>query len=141
MGSPNANNTNGQFPRLSDRFGVDDLVVTWIVPNNRKILGKKTAKIDMAVIDLSIAGALVIGPVIDSVRQGARVPFIHEGQQGLAEVRHVRIADDLPGAKAAYYGIVFLNLTDELKALIFESMAQRRARKSSDLNEIWNQAR
>lgn len=141
MGMPSTNDSNGKFPRLSDRFSVDDLIVTWIVPNNRKLLGKKTAKVDMAVIDLSVAGALLLGPAVDSVRQGSRVPFIHDGQQGLAEVRHVRTADDIPGHEAAYYGVVFLNLTDELKALIFERMAERRSRNAGDLNELWNHSR
>lgn len=141
MGMPYANDASAKFPRLSDRFSVDDLVVTWVVPNNRKLLGKKTAKVEMAVIDLSVAGALLLGPAVDSVRKGSKVPFIHEGQEGLAEVRHVRIADDIPGAKAAYYGVVFLNLTEELKGLIFDRMAERRNQKPSDLNELWNHAR
>ncbi|MFW2380704.1 MAG: hypothetical protein ACN4GZ_03015 [Acidimicrobiales bacterium] len=140
------NNVNagisGQFPRLSDRFNVDGLTVTWVVPNNRKLFGKKTAHVEMAVVDLSVAGALLLGPDLGSVRSGSRVPFIHEGQHGLAEVRHVRAADDVPNAQSAvYYGVVFLTLTDELKALIFDRMAARRGQRESELTELWNQAR
>ncbi len=141
-----ANNLNaamsGQFPRLSDRFSVDDLTVTWVVPNNRKLFGKKSAHVDMAVIDLSVAGALLVGPEIEAVRSGSRVPFIHEGQQGLAEVRHIRPADDVPEIKSAvYYGVVFLNLTDELKTMIFNHMAARRGKRDPELSQLWNQAR
>ena len=132
---------SGQFPRLSDRFSVDDLTVTWVVPNNRKLFGKKSADVEMAVVDLSVAGALLLGPAIDGVRNGSRVPFIHEGQQGLAEVRHVRPADDVPDKSAVYYGVVFLNLTDELKAMIFDEMAARRGRRDPELNQLWNLAR
>ena len=100
--------------------------MSWVVPNNRKLFGKKTAHVEMAVIDLSVAGALLVGPEIESVRAGSRVPFIHEGEQGLAEVRHIRPTDDIPDVKSgAYYGIVFVNITDKLKAIIFQESGKR----------------
>ncbi|MBT8241721.1 MAG: PilZ domain-containing protein [Acidimicrobiia bacterium] len=141
-----ANNPNaaisGNFPRLSDRFSVDNLTLTWIVPNNRKLFGKKSAHVEVAVVDLSVAGALLVGPEIDVVRSGSRVPFIHEGEQGLAEVRHIRPADDIPGVKSAvYYGVVFLTLTDQLKTMIFDHIAARRGGRENELAELWNQSR
>ncbi len=136
------NAASGQFPRLSDRFAVQDLTLTWIVPNNRKLFGKKTAQIEVGVVDLSVAGALLLGPMIESVRVGSRVPFIHEGQQGLAEVRHIRAAEDVVSANSGiYYGVVFLNLTEDLKAVIFERMAARRGRREPELTELWNHSR
>ena len=141
-----ANNLNaaisGKFPRLSDRFSVKNLTLTWVVPNNRKLFGKKSAHVEMAVVDLSVAGALLVGPAIDVVRSGSRVPFIHEGEQGLAEVRHIRPADDIPGVKSTvYYGVVFLTVTDQLKTMIFDHLAARRGGREEELTELWNQAR
>ncbi len=138
MSTNSMNVAAGQFPRLSDRFAVQDLTVTWAVPNNRKLFGKKTAHVEMAVVDLSVAGALLVGPLIESVRAGSRVPFIHNGEHGLAEVRHIRAADD---DSAVYYGVVFLNLTEQLKTVIFERSAARRNKREPELNEIWNHAR
>jgi hypothetical protein len=134
--------TSMKFPRLSDRFSVHDLMLTWVVPNNRKLFGKKSVHVEMAVVDLSVAGALLVGPEIELVRSGSRVPFIHEGEQGLAEVRHIRPADDVPGVKqAVYYGVVFLTLTDQLKAMIFDHLAARRGSRENELHELWSQAR
>jgi hypothetical protein len=138
MSSNSMNVAAGQFPRLSDRFAVEDLTVTWVVPNNRKLFGKKTRDVEMLVIDLSVAGALLVGPLIESVRAGSRVPFVHDGEHGLAEVRHIRAADD---NSAIYYGVVFLELTEHLKSLVFDQSAARRNKGEPELNELWNHAR
>ncbi len=131
----------GQFPRLSERFGVDDLTVSWIVPNNRKVFGKKTAEIPMTVVDLSVAGALIVGPAVDSVRAGSRLRYIHNGQHGQVEVRHIRPADDVPNLRnAAYYGVVFLEVTSDLEEMIFAEMAQRRGVHRDQLSDLWNSA-
>lgn len=131
----------GQFPRLSDRFHVEGMTMTWIVPNNRKLFGKKTANIDVQIIDLSIAGALLVGPRIDEIRGGSRVPFLYEGAHGVAEIRHIRPADDVPDfANGAYYGVVFINLPSRLKELVFAHIADRRGHRDEDLHELWNHA-
>ncbi len=133
---------NGQFPRLSDRFSVDDLQIDVSVPNTRKLFGKKTANVQMQVIDLSISGALVVGPHLDSVRAGSRVKFVHDGAEGSAEIRHVRPTQDMPGmTNAAYYGIVFLNLSEDLKEIVYQRMAERRGKKDPELNHLWNHSR
>jgi len=133
---------NGEFPRLSDRFSVNDLSFTFTVPNARKLFGKKSAQLPMRVVDLSVAGALVLGPHLETIRTGTRVQFIHNGQQGSAEVRHVRPTQDVPGmTDAAYYGLVFINLTEDMKGLIFDQMSVRRGKKDPELNDLWNHAR
>lgn len=115
--------------------------MTWTVPNNRKLFGKKTAEVDMQIMDLSISGALLVGPLIDVVRCGSRVPFLYEGSHGVAEVRHIRSADDVPDyANGAYYHVVFINIPSKLKELIFAHIADRRGRRDEDLQEFWNQA-
>lgn len=132
----------GQFPRLSDRFQVDGMSLTWIVPNNRKLFGKKTAAIEMQIIDLSIAGALLVGPSIDVVRSGSRVPFLFQGAQGVTEIRHIRSSDSIPDLdNGAYYGVVFITLPNELKERIFEHTARRGRHTDPELADLWNHAR
>lgn len=118
------------------------MTVTWIVPNNRKLFGKKTANIDLQIIDLSIAGALLVGPVIDVVRSGSRVPFLYHDARGVAEIRHIRPSDNVPEfTNGAYYGVVFISLPPPLKDLIYTHMADRRGQRDPELTELWNHAR
>jgi hypothetical protein len=131
----------GQFPRLSERFGVDDLTLSWVVPNNRKVFGKRTAEIPMTVVDLSVAGALIVGPTVESVRRGTRVQFVHNGQRGQMEVRHVRPADDVPNLRdGVFYGVVFVEVTEDLETMIFDEAARRRGVNRDELNDLWNSA-
>ena len=132
----------GQFPRLSDRFRVEGLAVQCTVPNNRKMFGKKVDKVEMTIVDLSIAGALLLGPMIDGIRAGSKIPFIHNGEEGLAQIRHVRAAHDVPKMKnPAYYGVVFVEIPAQLKEMIFGQMASNRGKNVPELDELWNHAR
>ncbi|NNF53606.1 MAG: hypothetical protein HKN03_04085 [Acidimicrobiales bacterium] len=132
----------GQFPRLSDRFRVEGLAVKCTVPNNRKMFGKKVEQIDMMIVDLSIAGALLLGPKIAEIRAGSKVPFTHNGEEGIAQIRHVRAAHDVPKMKnPAYYGVVFVEIPSQLKEMIFGQMAANRGKNVPELDELWNHAR
>ena len=132
----------GQFPRLSDRFRVEGLIVQCTVPNNRKMFGKKVAQIEMTIVDLSIAGALLLGPKIAEIRAGSKIPITHNGEMGLAQIRHVRAAHDVPTMKnPAYYGVVFVEIPAQLKEMIFGQMAANRGKNVPELDELWNHAR
>ncbi len=142
--SRSSNNASlaGQFPRLSDRFRVEGLAVICTVPNNRRMFGKKVDNVDMTIVDLSIAGALLLGPKIDEIRAGSKVPFTHNGEMGIAQIRHVRPAHDVPKMKnPAYYGVVFVEIPAQLKEMIFSQMAANRGKNVPELDELWNHAR
>ena len=57
------------------------------------------------VLHISVSGALVTGPILRTVSKGVRVPFVLDGEYGVAEVRRTRNAST---GDSAFYDIVFV---------------------------------
>ena len=91
----------------------------------------------MEVLDISVAGALVVGPNIEELSPGARIPFAFDNETGVAEIRHMREAST---GDTAFYGVVFVKLSEGLNRIVFDHVAAMR-KAASDLDDVWTRAR
>ena len=120
--------------RIGSRIAVDGARLGWrpILPRRR--FRREQSADSVKVADLSITGALVIGPRDARVRIGTQVEIDAGGQRGVVEIRRID-ADTDPAL--AWYGVQFVDLQPELQQLINDTIA---ARRPDDILWRWNSA-
>jgi hypothetical protein len=102
--------------RIGRRVEVHDLTMELVAPPPpKKRFGKARPPetLEVEVLDLSVSGALVSAPEVDTVGVGAVVPVRLHGHRGTVAVRRVG-TDDRPGR--VRLGVEFLEAQPELKA-------------------------
>jgi hypothetical protein len=110
--------------------------ITWC-RLRRGLFGLREKPAPAEVIDLSVDGALVLGPFDRNVRRGSVVPIEHAGARGLVQVRHVH---DAPDPKLRFYGVQFVHLQPELRSLVHDLVAARRG-DGGQIEQVWSKAR
>lgn len=119
-----------EFPRLSERYRASAEIVIHI-PSRRKVMKGSPKPVQADVLDLSVAGALLVVPEDTVADIGIRMKFELNGCAGVAELRNFRPAS----ADSTYYGISFFSMTDELRDEIFRLVANVRSGVDPDLWE------
>lgn len=114
-----------EFPRLSARYRIDGLELTWSPKSGRLTASSKGKEVPAKVIDLSVAGALLVAPANRHVEPGVRVPVRIGNSTGVAEVRSIRKAS-IPGM--VFYGVAFTQMSKGLAANV--NAVVERIRKS-----------
>lgn len=69
----------------------------------------KPTEVEAQVLDLSVAGALLMAPVNVKLRTGLRVPVRIGNSNGMVEVRNIR-KSSVSGM--AFYGVGFVRMSD-----------------------------
>lgn len=105
-----------EFPRLSERYRAD-VEAVWFPPSRRKLVKGKPVAIKANVLDLSVAGALLTSQINSKIEIGRKIKFQLNGHPGIVEVRNVRPSSS---PDISYYGVSFFNVSDDLRAEIFE---------------------
>ncbi len=121
-----------EFPRLSQRYRASAEVVIH-VPSRRKVMKGNPKPVDADVLDLSVAGALLVVPEGIMADIGIRMKIELNGCAGVAELRNFRPAS----ADSTYFGISFFSMTDELRDEIFRLVANVRSGVEA---EVWERA-
>ena len=128
----------GHVGRLSERYPAQGLELEWIVPSRRKLLKDREVAIKVHVLDVSVTGALLAAPEIGGLQVGDKVKFRLNGDTGTAAIRHIRMSST---GDTCFYGVSFLELSDELSAELFDAVAVSRGLKWSELDQAWLSAR
>lgn len=111
-----------EFPRLSERYRASAEVVIH-VPSRRKVMKGSPKAIEADVLDLSVAGALLVLPEGSTPDVGVRMKFELNGCAGVAELRNSRPAS----ADSVYFGVSFFSMSDELRDEIFRLVGNVRS--------------
>ncbi len=119
------------FPRITPRYPIPPLRATWHAPSRRRI-GPRTSSVEIRLVDISIAGALLIAPSNDRLETGSRLKIEFGDTDGVAEIRNVRPCDH---EGFSYYGINYFRMSDEMRELVHGVVAKIRA--DNDLTTSW----
>ena len=98
-----------QFPRISERYRIAGLNLFWSPPSTKTLSFGKPVEVEAQVLDLSVAGALLMAPVNAKLRSGLRVPVRIGNSNGMVEVRNIR-KSSVPDM--AFYGVGFVRMSD-----------------------------
>lgn len=109
-----------EVPRISERYSIDPIEATWFPPKDSRF-SNKPKRAGVQLIDLSVAGAQIVGPFNRSVAVGMRVPFELGGEKGIVEVRNIRDIDGL-----GHYGVTFYKISERLEQAVFAAVGKRR---------------
>ena len=119
------------FPRITPRYQIPPLRATWHAPSRRRI-GGRTHATEVRLVDISIAGALLIAPANSKLETGSRLKIEFGDTDGIAEIRNVR---DSEHDGFSYYGINYFRMSDEMRQLVHGVVAKIRA--ENDLTTSW----
>ncbi len=128
----------GQIGRLSERYPAHGLELEWIVPSRRKLLKSREVAVRVHVLDVSVTGALLAAPEVDGMVVGDKVKFRLNGDTGTATVRHIRMSST---GETCFYGVSFVELSEQMSAELFDAVAVSRGLKWSDIDQAWLSAR
>lgn len=119
-----------EFPRISARYPIPALKATWFAPGRR--IGSGSSSVEIRIVDISVAGALIEAPTNKKIKLGTRVKMEISGHDGTAEIRNMRLAERYA---LSYYGITFLRMSPELEALVHSVVGK--VRSEHDLTTVW----
>lgn len=119
-----------QFPRISERYRIAGLNLHWSPPNPKLLSRHKPIEVEAQVLDLSVAGVLLMAPVNDKLRTGLRIPVRVGNAVGTVEVRNIR-KSSVSGM--AFYGVVFVKMSDRLVENVNAVVAKLRSVKDPNI--------
>lgn len=119
-----------EFPRISPRYPIPPLKAIWYPPA-RRLVGSPAA-VEVRLVDISVAGALIQGPHNKRLSVGSRIPIEFQGTEGIADVRNIRPSEH---RDSSYYGISYFNMSPEMSELVHAVV--RRIRSENDLTTLW----
>ena len=119
-----------QFPRISERYRIAGLHLHWSPPNPKVLSRGKPVELEAQVLDLSVAGALLMAPVNDKLRPGMRVPVRVGTALGTVEIRNIR-KSSVDGM--AFYGVGFVKMSDRLVENVNAVVAKLRTTKDPSI--------
>lgn len=117
--------------RLSPRQPVDGVGVDVIYERALRFGRRKLERVRMQAVDVSIEGALLLGPERDELHAGALVR-LEAGSRAVAEIRHVSPRND-----QALYGIRLIEMEPAFREQLFATVGRNR----ESLEDAWLHAR
>jgi hypothetical protein len=118
--------------RIAPRKPVERLFADLVYEQPRSFGRRpKSQQITVQVVDVSVEGALLLGPERQELHAGAVVAVVSPGR-AVAEIRH-RTLD----GTAVQYGVRFLSMDDAFRSLLFEHIGRDRER----MEDAWLHAR
>jgi hypothetical protein len=113
--------------RIGERVAVDPIAVRWVVVADRAgRFGRRrneTVEHPGRILDVSVTGAAIEGPSALSALVGKEVSLLTEEGESVVRVR--RVADTSDPARHVY-GVMFVQLHEELQARIDALLGRRR---------------
>ncbi len=120
-----------EFPRLSPRYPIPPLKATWFPPSRRK-LSRAVGPVEVRLVDISIAGALLEGPFNDRLVEGSRLRIEFGTADGIAEIRNARPSEH---KGMSYYGVSYFRMSDEMRDLVHGVVGK--IRDDNNLSTVW----
>jgi hypothetical protein len=117
--------------RIAPRQPVERLVVDLAYEQVRSFGRRKVHHVAMQVVDLSVDGALLLGPRRKELEGGALVTLSNPAR-AVAEIRHVK-----PSGDDALYGVRFVSMEERFREGLFAHLGRDR----EGMQEAWLHAR
>ncbi len=111
-----------EYPRLSERHRVNTSAI-WYPPSRRKILAGRPGPVEIQVLDLSVAGALLFGHANPAIELGLKLKIEFDGVKGVSVIRNIR---ESASRDMSYYGVSFFAMTHEFELKVMEVVADIR---------------
>ena len=120
--------------RIGARVRIDPIAVVWVVPKSAtpSRLRRSSTEHPGRLVDVSVTGAGVEGPVHPRLTVGAHVVLVHQGGRSEVRVRHMQPTVD---PDVLLYGVEHVRLHQGLRDAIF--LATNRGRSDE---ETWRRA-
>ena len=115
--------------RIGTRVAVDPIAVVWMVPKSDRPSRLRRSATEHAgrIVDVSVTGAGVEGPVHPRLSVGAHAVLVFDGGRSEVRVRHIQPTVD---PQVVVYGVEHVRLHHGLRDAVF--LATSRGRSDED---------